>query len=258
MRGKNICFGDIRRKAVEALTGNWFMFAMCLILSSAVFLFLVPANYWYAFFNPDAELTVWDMFMLFLAVSIYSSLSFTFTAAMYAVIFCRNNVKEGKVGFLFGAANALFGSAVIPILLTKVLFAFLSFLCSPVVYNRIYELLLINIADYTYFSFFMYILEIISVAANIYVSLAYILTPCVIADHPSIGGITAMRVSRELMRKKKFNMLLLMLYFWPWYILGTCLFIIGAFFAEVCFLTTVFIYYRECVEEMCEKEDNKF
>lgn len=243
---KRIVFFEMRRKAMEAIQGNWAMFTLWLIVPSVVFLLLIPNSFIYVYLTGDIQLSVFEEFMVFVAVSVTAALTFTFTAAMYAVIFHRHEMVKNKFAFFFTAANIVFVPSIKPILITKVLFSFLSFLCTPAVFNRIYELLLLNVVDYTFFSMFMYVVEIAALIVSIYVSLAYILTPCVIADNPKLDGITAMKISRKLMQGRKLNMVLFILYFIPWYMLGACALIIGAFFTEACFLVSLYFYYREC------------
>ncbi len=61
---------------------------------------------------------------------------------------------------------------------------------------------------------------------------AYRMTPWILADNPQIGYRRALKLSRQMMRGQKFNLLILDLSFIGWYILGLIAFVIGALFVR--------------------------
>lgn len=245
MNGK-INFSIVKEKAMLCLRGNWFKFALCMVFSTLVFMFLIPVKYFYSFIHPGIELSVLEYFRMFIATSVSESLMFTFTAAMYCVIFKSNTEEKKGIGLILKKANTVFPASVIPIVLTKIIFGFFSFLTTPAVAGFLYDYGFIAVLDYMVYSWIVMILSVAVSLLSFYVSLAFIMTPCVIADMPEISGLEAMRISRRLMKKRKFNMLMFLLSFAAWYILGMCCLGFGMLWAHAYAMTAVYIYYNEC------------
>lgn len=242
---KRINFSIIKSKALERLHGNWFMFGICMLISTIVFTILLPQKYLYAFVEFVGELSVLEHFRIFIATAIAESLIFTFTSAMYRVIFKKDNDEKGGVGLLLKNANLVFPSAIVPILITKVSLAFLNFITTPTVSNFFYDYLFFSSLNYIAHNWIILIMGLIISIMSIYVAFAYILTPCVIADNPEISGLMAMKISRLLMKKRKWNMFFFILSFAPWYLMGLFGFGIGMLWAHAYAMTSVYMYYEE-------------
>ena len=240
----NLNFGTLKQRAMNILTGNWLVFFFFLFISTVSFILLAPTEYILSFAGYNAELSMLDMFRVFIATSISDSLMYTFTSAMYSILlFPREN--KNKFILVFKRANLIFPSAVIPILLTKVLFSFLAFLMSPVVYNRIYDILLLNIISYPVFLIAVYTINIIVSILSVYVTFAYILAPCINAHLPGLNGFSVLKYSRTLMKRCKFRMFLFVLSFVAWYILGAFVFGIGTLVVHSYMMTAILMFYRE-------------
>ena len=235
----------VKSKAMDKLRGNWFMFGICMLGSTIVFTVLLPQKYLYAFFEYVGELSVMEHFRIFIATAVSESLIFTFTSAMYRVIFKKDKDEKGGVGLLFKNANFVFPSAIVPILLTKVSIAFLNFITTPTVSNFFYDYLLISSINYIEYSRIMIALGLGVALLSIYLAFTYILTPCIIADNPEISGLMAMKLSRLLMAKKKWNILFFILSFAPWYLMGLFSFGIGMLWAHAYAMTGIYSYYEE-------------
>jgi len=242
---RKINFSSIKMRATMFLHGSWFMFGLCMLVSTIVFMLLIPEKYIYFLVQPTVELGVLEHFRIFVATAISESLMFTLTVAMYRVIFKRTEEEKRGVGLLFKNANLIFPSSVIPVLLTKVLLSFLSFLTTPAVSNFFYDYLFFTAVDYIIYNWAMLVMSLIISVVSLYVNLAYILTPCVIADNPEISGIDAMRISRIYMKNKKLNMVWFLLSFAVWYMIGMCGFGIGMMWAHAYTMTAVYVYYLD-------------
>lgn len=242
---KRMNFSIIKSKAMEQLHGNWFMFGICMLVSTIVFTVLLPTKYLYSFVQYMGELSVLEHFRVFIATAVSESLIFTFTAAMYRVIFKRDKDEKGGVGLLLKNANLVFPSSIVPILLTKASFAFFNFLTTPTVSNFFYDYLLFSSYNYVVHSWIIIIIGIIVSILSVYVAFAYILTPCIIADNPEISGLMAMKISRLLMKKRKWNMFFFVFSFVPWYLMGLFGFGIGMLWAHSYMTTAIYAYYEE-------------
>ena len=246
----HINFSSVKERAMVMLQGNWMMFALSLVFSTIVFMLLIPMSYIYSVIQPGIVLTVTDYFRIFVATSASDSLMFTLTAAMYCVIFRKTKEEKKGIGLLFKKANLVFPASIVPIFLTKIIFAFFSFLINPVVSDFLYDHIFLTVLSYTTYCIIIAVLGVVLSVASIYVSLTYILTPCVIADNPDISGIQAMRTSRLLMKRKKGNMALFIVSFAVWYMIGILCFGLGMFWAHAYMLTAVYIYFHECIEHL--------
>ena len=242
---KRINFSETKSKAMGKLRGNWFMFGVWLLISTIVFTILLPTKYVYSFVEYVGELSVLEYLRIFIATAVAESLIFTFISAMYRIIFKKESEEKGKVKLLFQNANLVFPSAIIPILLTKVSFAFFNFLTTPTVSNFLYDYLFFSSLNYVVHSWIILITGAIVSILSIYVAFAYILTPCIIADNPEISGLMAMKLSRLLMKKRKWNMFFFILSFAPWYLIGLFGFGIGMLWAHAYAMTGVYAYYEE-------------
>lgn len=255
MQKSNLNFSYLKQNAMNALQGNWLIFFLCLFISMLAFMLLTPIEYLMSFAGFNVSLSAMDMVRVLIATAISDSLMYTFTAAMYSIILFPRE-KDNKFLLVFKRANRIFPSAVIPILLTKVLFAFLAFLMSPVVYNRIYDILLINIIDYNIFIIAMSVLDILVALISVYVAFAYILAPCVNAQMPDLNGFEVLRYSRFLMKGCKFKMFLFILSFVVWYILGAFVFGIGTLVVHAYMMTSILMFYREKHKEFISTKTN--
>ena len=61
-------------------------------------------------------------------------------------------------------------------------------------------------------------------------SYSYSLVPFILAENPSLSPNQAITLSRKMTRGHKFNMFILDLSFWGWYLLGALLFFVGMLF----------------------------
>lgn len=238
-------FHMLKTETMEKLQGNWFMFGLCLFLSTMVFMFLLPEKYIYSFVQPGISLSVSEHFRMFVATAVSESLVFTFTAAMYRVIFIKKEEEKGGTGLLLKNANLVFPSSIVPILLTKVSLSFLSFITTPAVSDFFYDYLFFTAINYAIYSWILLVLSLVVSVLSLYVNFAFILTPCIIADNPEISGREAMKISRIYMGNKKMNMFLFMMSFIPAYLLGMFGFGIGMMWAHAYMLTGVYIYYNK-------------
>lgn len=68
---------------------------------------------------------------------------------------------------------------------------------------------------------------------------AYRMTPWILADNPRIGYRRALKLSRQMTRGHKFEIFILDLSFIGWYLLGLCLFVVGAIFVRPYYKATI-------------------
>lgn len=254
---RKIEFSQIKNFAREKLSGNLAMFAFCMLFSTFVMVALLPRNYIYSFID-TVNLKISDYFRIFIASAVSESLMFTLTSAMYCIIFKRKQNEKTGIGLLLKKANLVFPSSVVAILLTKISFLFISFITAPVVSDYFYDKLFLIAVSYEIYNLIIAAFRFAAWLLSIYVSLAYILTPCIVADNPEINGIKSMKLSRRLMKKRKLNMLLFLISFAVWYIAGMCCFGLGMLWAHSYAMTAVYAYYLKCKETEIEKEiENK-
>lgn len=248
-------FSRVKEEAKEKLGGNLTAFAFCMVFSTLVMAALLPRNYILSFID-TVELKISDYFRIFIASSVSESLMLTLTSAMYRVIFKKRENEKKGIGLLLKNANLVFPSLIVPILITKISFGFINFLSMPDVCAYLYDCIFINTVSYISYSLIVELVSLIASLASICVTFAYILTPCVIADNPQMSGIEAMKVSRRLMKKRKFNMFLFILSFALWYMIGFCCFGFGMLWAHAYAMTAVYVYYTKCREIEKKKYEN--
>ncbi len=92
---------------------------------------------------------------------------------------------------------------------------------------------------------FTFLWSLLLIIPGIIKSLAYSMTPYIIADEPGIDALDAIKKSQEMMRGHKMELFMLSLSFIGWFLLGVLTFGIGMFFVLPYYQTTLANFYLE-------------
>lgn len=92
---------------------------------------------------------------------------------------------------------------------------------------------------------FTFLWSLLLIIPGIIKSLAYSMTPYIIADEPGIDALDAIKKSQEMMRGHKMELFMLALSFIGWFLLGVLTFGIGMFFVLPYYQTTLANFYLE-------------
>ena len=92
---------------------------------------------------------------------------------------------------------------------------------------------------------FTFLWSLLFIIPGIIKSLAYAMTPYIIAENPEIDAMKAIDMSQEMMKGHKMELFFLHLSFIGWYILGMITFGVGMFFILPYVQTTVANFYVE-------------
>lgn len=92
---------------------------------------------------------------------------------------------------------------------------------------------------------FTFLWSLLFIIPGIIKSLAYAMTPYIIAENPDIDAMKAIEMSQEMMKGHKMELFMLHLSFIGWYILGMITFGVGMFFLLPYVQTAVANFYVE-------------
>jgi uncharacterized membrane protein len=92
---------------------------------------------------------------------------------------------------------------------------------------------------------FTFLWTLLLIIPGIIKSLAYSMTPYIIADEPGIDALVAIRKSQEMMNGHKMELFMLGLSFIGWFLLGALTFGVGMFFVIPYYQTTLANFYLE-------------
>lgn len=92
---------------------------------------------------------------------------------------------------------------------------------------------------------FTFLWSLLFIIPGIIKSLAYAMTPYIIAENPEIDAMKAIDMSQEMMRGHKMELFMLHLSFIGWYLLGIITFGVGMFFLMPYVQTSVANFYLE-------------
>ncbi len=235
---------EIKKTAKKQLEGKWNNVVLALFVSfvAGIFINFLPETK-EAFSNEDFLSSLFGR-MVFLFFS--SLISYSFSVGIYNLILSRNEKKK-KLGF-FAIILVSFASlrkAILPVFVLKFLHLMADGFLSPENGLVFYDILF-----YSYFEIPVYLIitQILRVVLNLFFfwfGIIYIFTPCILAEVPFIPASSAMKLSARLTRGMRGKLVLLVISFIGWMMLGALAFFIGTFFAMAYEMAAICVVYKK-------------
>lgn len=240
----NIDFGKLKRQAFVSLNGKWKICVLGFFVPFILMLLILGICADAVF---GGESGIKGAFFEFAISCAYAFVAFAFSVGVCSVLLSDATRKKGfpvKRHFFimsfFGFLNSFF-----PVMLTKIVFLFFSFVFSEPVRLFLYDTLFFTYVSYYEYIPIVSILDVITKLLSVYVALGCAFVPCLIADIPFLKGGIAVRMSFEILKKRKFKLFLLMLSLAGWYVLGAFSLFVGVFFAMAYSASVICEYYKK-------------
>lgn len=250
-----ISFKEYKRHAIESLKGKWKISVLGHFIPFIVFMLILPQKAVEYLFSQPLTTNIQNTLSYFSVSIIYAFLSFAFSVGISGILLLE--VPKDKPyslwsPFIVFTLNGLRAS-FLPVMITSVLFSFLTLLFSPEMLSYIYDNIFFTFIPYYSFVIIAGVLNVIISILNIYMKMTYIFVPYLLADNPFLKGGIAMSLSRRISRGHRWRIFFLCVSLVGWYILGISAFFVGIFFAMSYSTSVVCEYYKSIRPHMSVK-----
>lgn len=250
---KQLKIRDIKKEAIILLEGKWKSVVLGLFVPFIIGILIT--------FVPDYE-TYQDegvfLFSFFESVilSFFSSvISYSFLIGVINLILGGNKKeRRGDFSRILLVAIASFSRAFFPVFILKFAYQITNTFLLPDNAIVLYDILFYSYIELPAYIILTQIIRIIITFLFLYFNIVYIFTPYVLAESPFIKPEFAMKMSERITLGVKWKLIILVLSFVGWLILGAFSMFVGSFFAMAYQISAICVFYRKITGNGGDKE----
>lgn len=244
MNIKQLKIRDIKKEAIVLIEGKWKSVVLGLFIPFIIGILLtfVPNYETYQ----DKEVFLFSFFESMIFSFFSSVLAYSFLIGIINLILSGNKKeKKGGFGRILLVAITSFSRAIFPVFILK--FAYQMIDTFLLLDNAIvlYDILFYSYIELPVYIILTQIIRIIITLVFLYFNIVYIFTPCVLAESPFINPKFAMQMSERMTLGLRWKLVILILSFIGWLIIGAFSMFVGSFFAMAYEISAICVFYRK-------------